>query len=397
MAAYHVLGNETRRRQYDRYNSPAAADSRGGWGAPANSWYDSHDDGARWVDTDAFYDAQQPPSVDWQSLAKGIKDGQLTNGGFTLPWWMAERSSRTRLSGVWHNEARIRKLSSAPPDGIDDEGIPWYVGVLYPGLPDEYSDDIIGVMTKAGHVGCLPSSLSCGGLGQLVRDSASPFKLVCVPVVFGASGDAHLPLPIGTDFGAFNYPWGADGQEVSCRFKINRSHLLALHMRRHGLTHEWAQVAATLCLLHEASGVSVLEPLNVSGLYRVYDSVRHRRSEASQQIFDAICEAAGVVVTEEFDTDVDAVIVRRADSETRACRTARDRRIPLFRSDEFTGRIAEAMVSRFVEPRQTRQNAARSVNVGSANASSMPVRGGARRVLLGSGLANPHHGAAGAP
>ncbi|GAA0400566.1 hypothetical protein GCM10009541_49640 [Micromonospora gifhornensis] len=94
--------------------------------------------------------------------------------------------------------------------------------------------------------------------------------------------------------------------------------------------------------------MSVLEPLNVSGPYRVYDSVRHRRSEASQQIFDAICEAAGVVVTEEFDTDVDAVIVRRADSETRACRTARDRGIPLFRSDEFTGRIAEAMLSRFV-------------------------------------------------
>ncbi|WP_203896093.1 hypothetical protein [Actinoplanes xinjiangensis] len=59
--------------------------------------------------------------------------------------------------GTQHNERRIERLFRAKPDGYDSDGRSWKVGVLYaaPDDPVYQFEGLIGVVSVAGHLGCM--------------------------------------------------------------------------------------------------------------------------------------------------------------------------------------------------------------------------------------------------
>ena len=119
----------------------------------------------------AFYEGQRRPEIAWWRAAKAIETGEPVGEFFTLPWWTMERQTSGFLIGAHHNTHRLRRLLKAVPAGHSPAGEPWHIGVLYPGLPDWYFDDPVGVMTRKGHVG-LFSSVRLRGRPRQARGHA---------------------------------------------------------------------------------------------------------------------------------------------------------------------------------------------------------------------------------
>ncbi|NJC13016.1 hypothetical protein F4558_002842 [Micromonospora profundi] len=99
--------------------------------------------------------------------------------------------------GEHQNERRVRRLRSTRPHGVDGEGAPWYVGVLYPAPRDpiyEY-DDLVGIVTWVGHVACL---LPGGGrlMRPVVERLAQHSRHYLVPVLADNPDELYVFLPI---------------------------------------------------------------------------------------------------------------------------------------------------------------------------------------------------------
>jgi len=301
--------------------------------------YDLVDDAER---VHTFYEGQRRPEIAWWRAAKAIETGEPVGEFFTLPWWTMERQTNGSLIGAHHNRRRLRRLLKAIPAGCSPAGEPWHIGVLYPGLPDRYFEDPVGVMTRKGHVGLFSQFDSDGGLDKLVGTREHGFTHVVVPVFVDDDESAAVPLPFGPDVSPFDNPWVPtdSGQDERLPWRINRSHLMAIYLARHGRTPRWMSLARRLALLTEEHGVSVLPPLPIEPGRTVVDDVR---GEAGSLFLRRICRLAGIMVQESVTDSTCAVVTRYpARLTSRAGQEALARGIPIYRADEFAGRVAEA-------------------------------------------------------
>lgn len=292
----------------------------------------------------AFYDRKRAPEIAWSKAAKAIAEGEPVDDLFTLPWWSTERWTVGGLWGAHRNVSRIRKLVDAHPEGVSDDGKPWHTGILHPGPPDKYLRQPVGVVTREGHVGCLPPEASTGGIDTVVRTKGHGFSYFCVPV-FVDGGDPRVRLPFGRDVSAFDDPWAATGPgvgdgRVPKPWRINRSHVMAIHLAKQGLTSTWAKLAHDLSRLTEEHGVTVLKHLSLDPGTHVVNSVR---GKAGADFVDRICALANLTTGPTVTNRTRVVVTRHLHSNSGACEEARAAGIPIYRADAFGGGIAEAL------------------------------------------------------
>jgi hypothetical protein len=304
------------------------------------------------MDTDdwSLYEHKRAPDIAWPAAAEAVRRGEPLDDIFTLPWWSTEQQTTSLLWGTQHNRDRIGRLTGARPAGTTVHERPWHVGILYPGVPDQYMQRAVGVVTRAGHVGCLPPDAALGGIDALVRSTDHAFKHVCVPVFIDDDG-VRVPLPFGRDVSAFDDPWPPSGDKfdrVRKPWRINRSHLMAILLAKHGPTDEWLSITNNLVSLTEDQGVTVLEPLSLTPGTRVVNDVR---GDAGAAFVDRICDVMGLIVEGSFTPRSRVVITRYLHSMSSGCRAARAAGAPIYRADGFGGSIAEALRHQLVADR----------------------------------------------
>jgi hypothetical protein len=108
----------------------------------------------------AVFENKLPPDISWAAARQAIKSGASIDALFAVPGW--EPNDGIWIMGGQHNETRIKNLRRTGRDGTDRNGRPWYVGILYP-APDDprYGfDELVGIVTRAGHIGCLMPGMS---------------------------------------------------------------------------------------------------------------------------------------------------------------------------------------------------------------------------------------------
>ncbi|GIH10331.1 hypothetical protein Rhe02_83980 [Rhizocola hellebori] len=285
-----------------------------------------------------LYERKRPPNISWDLAKVAITTGQPQGDYFTLPWFLCERSTKGCLWGAHHNAGRAHKLMQSEPDGVTEDGRPWYIGILYSGAPDEYLEKPVGVVTRTGHVGCLPPEASTGGIDTFVRKRAHGYSYFCVPVVHAGI----VPMPYGPDVSPFDNPWGARDSggltDWGPTWRINRSHLIAIHLAKHGPGEAWRTIAEGLSRLRSEHGVTVLQPIELPLGGEVVNNVR---GAVGADFLDRFCSLTGLTTTRAVSGQTTAVVTRYLHSESRACRDARAAGIPIFRTDEFAGRVAE--------------------------------------------------------
>ncbi|MEU4157887.1 hypothetical protein [Actinoplanes sp. NPDC026670] len=107
-----------------------------------------------------FYEEKVPPPIAWREARRAIRMGVTTSSLFALPLLdgpLSETVSDVRLMGKHYSEHRIVQLFRSKPDGYDVSARPWKVGILYEAPDDPYFQftDLLGVVSAAGHVGCM--------------------------------------------------------------------------------------------------------------------------------------------------------------------------------------------------------------------------------------------------
>jgi hypothetical protein len=291
------------------------------------------------------------PEIEWPLAADAVSVGEPTDQFFTLPWRRTESRS-VFLYGVSYNRARITELRSLKVEGSRARKRR-HVGVLYPGVPDEWTSEAVGVATRAGHVGCLEGAMCSAGIGRLVRTLQARGVHFVVPIDIAASGDISIPLPEGQDLSAFDYPWvGSDPDRYAKPPRINRSNVMGLLMLKHGTGARWRRLATRISSLDESAGVSVSERFpRVSGS-RIMVNLRDDATE------EAIAKAARLVDFEVVERprgfidkerakalgQIDALVTRYPDSDVPVCQFARSYGIPIYRAAEFIGSLSEAVL-----------------------------------------------------
>jgi hypothetical protein len=133
----------------------------------------------------ASFERKEPPAISWRDAAAVLRTGRSSTSLFTLPSLL--EAPNVGLMGTQRNDDRVKKLLAGPPAGHDEEGRPWHVGVLYaaPRDPVYDLDDLIGVVTRAGHIGCLmPGYFYLKSFIQALAESGVHFV---VPIL--ADGD----------------------------------------------------------------------------------------------------------------------------------------------------------------------------------------------------------------
>jgi hypothetical protein len=231
----------------------------------------------------------------------------------------------------------------------------WRPAVLYPGVPDEWTPTAVGVMTQAGHIGCVAGDVCTAGLGKLVRALADAGEYFAVPVHVSPS-DAEILTPDGADMSAFDYPWvGEEDHRYRKPARISRSHVIGLMMIKRGITPRWHALAQRIAAYGEESGVTVSAPLPLFRGARVMVSLRDPDAEAVIEKasrltgFEAIPRPRGIIDKQRAKQlgKIDALITRYPDSDVRVCQYARANRIPIYRPDEFIGGLAEAALREY--------------------------------------------------
>lgn len=103
----------------------------------------------------SYYERKRPPAISWSDAGHVLQREASSGLLLTLP--SSEDMHDVPLMGTYHNEDRILHLRRMTPDGVDDEGRPWHVGILYmaPDDPVYRFKDLVGVVSRAGHIGCL--------------------------------------------------------------------------------------------------------------------------------------------------------------------------------------------------------------------------------------------------
>jgi hypothetical protein len=135
----------------------------------------------------AYYERKTAPPISWSAAATVIRTGRPADSLFTLPSVLAAHD--VPLMGARRNRQRISRLLASSPSGYDEAGTAWQVGILYPAPYDPVYDfdDLIGVVTKEGHVACLMPGYSY--LRSLVEALEGSGNYFIVPIV--AQRDPH--------------------------------------------------------------------------------------------------------------------------------------------------------------------------------------------------------------
>jgi hypothetical protein len=286
--------------------------------------------------------------VDWDRATQIIRTGELSANFFTLPWWQAE-SRALFLYGTEYNKKRLAELRRLPWMTAPDRKR-WRAAVLYPGVADEWTPVAVGVMTQAGHIGCIAGDVCNAGLGKLIRELEVTGERFAVPLRLSGS-DAAVMVPDGKDLSAFDYPWvGEDPERYKKAARLNRSHVIGLLMLKHGLTDRWRSLAARIACYGEDSGVSVRQPVPLLAGSRVMVSLREEEAEAAIEKaselvgFEIVPRPRGLIDKRRANEigRIDALITRYPESSVPVCEYARENNIPIFRPDEFIGGLAEA-------------------------------------------------------
>jgi hypothetical protein len=299
-----------------------------------------------------YYQAVTLP-VDWDRATQVIRNGEPDAEFFTLPWWQTESRS-IYLYGADYNKARLTELRRTPGKKMRGRAL-WRPAVLYPGVPDEWTPIAVGVMTQAGHIGCVAGDVCTAGLGKLVRALADAGEYFAVPVHVSPS-DAEILTPDGADMSAFDYPWvGEEDHRYRKPARISRSHVIGLMMIKRGITPRWHALAQRIAAYGEESGVTVSAPLPLFRGARVMVSLRDPDAEAVIEKaarltgFEAIPRPRGIIDKQRAKQlgKIDALITRYPDSDVPVCQYARANRIPIYRPDEFIGGLAEAVLREY--------------------------------------------------
>ncbi|MFC4108015.1 hypothetical protein [Micromonospora zhanjiangensis] len=242
-----------------------------------------------------------------------------------------------------HNRDRISALLRRRPDGFDDQGTPWYVGILYQGISDHYLEKQVGIVTRAGHVGCVYPYVSSGGLHDLVGSLGPHYEYLAVPLVANGS-ELEMVLPDTSCFSFFDWAIGDLGVELA-PWRLNRSKILALHLLRHGVSSSWFQLVRKFALLALGPGLVALEPLMLSENFSVlYEQGGDDEMRQMKQIF----RFGGIKVSTDL-AGMPSVLVSRSSvqrSRRLLVREAVSRGIPVMRPDTFAGRVIESLALR---------------------------------------------------
>lgn len=287
-------------------------------------------------------------AVDWDRATRVIETGESSAEFFTLPWWQT-KSKDIFLYGAEYNKARLAELRKLPGKRTRDRR-KWRAAVLYPGVPDEWTSVAVGVMTPAGHIGCVAGDVCNAGLGKMVRNLGANREVFAVPLHLSRS-DASIVTPDGDDLSAFDYPWvGEDFDRYRKPARLNRSHVMGLLMLKHGLTARWLSAAERIAAYGEESGFSVRPMVPLVRGSRIMVSLREDDAEAA---INRVCRLVGFEVVPRprglIDDSrakaigqIDALITRYPESNVPVCQYARENNIPIYRVDEFIGSLAEA-------------------------------------------------------
>ncbi|MGI5213421.1 hypothetical protein [Plantactinospora sp. CA-290183] len=289
-------------------------------------------------------------AVDWDRAAQVVRHGEPAAGFFTLPWWQTE-SRLLSLYGSDYNKERLTELRRLPMKRMfGHQG--WRTGILYPGVPDEWTPVAVGVMTQAGHVGCVAGDVCTAGLGNLVRALDAAGEYFAVPLHVSSS-DVAVLTPDGRELSAFDYPWaGKDSERHRAAARLNRSHVLGLLMLKHGPTVRWRSLAERISVYGEDSGVTVGPTLPLFEGSRVMvslrdDTARMAIQRASELVgFEFIPRPKGIIDKRRANEigKIDALITTYPESGVPICEYARRYSIPIYRPDEFVGGLAEAVL-----------------------------------------------------
>ncbi|MEV4810078.1 hypothetical protein [Micromonospora avicenniae] len=289
----------------------------------------------------ALYETKRPPRLSWSNAAKAIAEGEPRGEFFALPWWQSGQVRWRWIWGAHHNESRIKKLLAAQPDGFDDDGDPWYVGILYPGLSDEYVSDVVGIVTRAGHVGCVWPNLSNGGLSELVRSMGPEFKHFAVPLGV-KDGELLMAFPHSSGINFFDWDDG-ESPGAPAAWRLNRSKVLALYLLQYGPTQKWQRLVDRLDTVPDR-GIRILSALPFSPGYAILKDTRH---DHESRAVDRLCQLTGIQVQFGLQGPPDAVVSRStSESGRRIIQDAERLGVPIYRPETFLGMAAEEMANR---------------------------------------------------
>lgn len=288
----------------------------------------------------ALYETRRPPRLSWPKAAEAIALGEPCGDIIALPFWQSGPVRWRWIWGAHYNKSRIRKLLAAQPDGYDDQGDPWYVGVLYPGMSDEYVSDMVGIVTRSGHVGCVWPNVSDGGLSEFVCSMSSSSKHLVVPLSIRNGELCHaFPDSSGINFFEWDDVGSRDGRAA---WVLNKSRVLALHLLRYGPTSKWLRLVDLINSV-SVQGVRTLPALPLAPGYAILKEVEH---DLESNAIDSICRLMGIQVQFDLQGPPHAVVSRSTiKSERRVIRDARRLRVPIYRPETFLGMAAEEMVN----------------------------------------------------
>jgi hypothetical protein len=130
------------------------------------------------------FERVEPPRISWKRAKRAVAAAANHDEFVTISGW----HSRSRwVYGSHNNGRRVDRLWSTTPHGVDSFGLPWYVAVLYPAPPDPVYeiDDLVGLVTWVGHVGCVWPGRDSTLMLPLVQALARHSRHFVVPVFFG--------------------------------------------------------------------------------------------------------------------------------------------------------------------------------------------------------------------
>ncbi|MBE1487693.1 hypothetical protein [Plantactinospora soyae] len=130
------------------------------------------------------FESIEPPRISWKRAKRAVATTTNLDGLLTISDWQA----RSRWIYGWHhNERRIHRLCFTKPHGFDLDGDPWYTAALYPAPPDPVYElnNLVGLVTWVGHVGCLWPGRDSELMLPLVKAAGHQSQHFIVPVFFG--------------------------------------------------------------------------------------------------------------------------------------------------------------------------------------------------------------------
>lgn len=166
------------------------------------------------------YESKELPAVSWRRAKRAIATTTNSAPFYTIaelrvrPYsddsqWRELLVKPRPLMGEHHNEARVRRLRATRPHGLTADGLPWYAGILYaaPSDPIYGYQNLVGVVTWAGHVACLlPGGNAM--MRPVVDWLAKRSQHYLVPLVADDPDELYVLLPTRRSLVWQRHEWG---------------------------------------------------------------------------------------------------------------------------------------------------------------------------------------------